>query len=59
MEKDVKKVLDNMKKADKPLKTGEIVELSGLGKDVVAKAIKTLKADGLIDSPKRCFYQAK
>ena len=59
MEKEVKIVLENMKKADKPLKTGEIVELSGLDKIDVSKAIKVLKADGLIDSPKRCFYQAK
>jgi len=59
MEKEVKIVLDKMKSADKPLKTGEIVELSGLNKNDVAKAIKVLKADGLIDSPKRCFYQAK
>ncbi len=59
MEKEVKIVLDKMKSAEKPLKTGEIVELSGLNKNDVAKAIKVLKADGLIDSPKRCFYQAK
>jgi DNA-binding MarR family transcriptional regulator len=59
MGKEIKIVLEKMKKADKPLKTGEIVELSGLDKNDVAKAIKVLKADGLIDSPKRCFYQAK
>ncbi|MCF6270421.1 MAG: hypothetical protein L3J41_11965 [Melioribacteraceae bacterium] len=59
MEQNIKTVLDKMKKAKKPLKSGEIVEISGLSKDVVAKAIKILKRDGLIDSPKRCFYEAK
>ncbi len=59
MEKDIKTVLDKMKKANKPLKGGEIAEISGLSKDVVTKAIKILKKEGLIDSPKRCFYEAK
>ncbi len=50
------KVLDALKKAEKPLRPGQIVEISGLSKDDVSKACKNLKADGKIDSPKRCFY---
>ncbi|MEE4259966.1 MAG: HTH domain-containing protein [Bacteroidales bacterium] len=53
------KVLATLKKSDQPLKGGEIAEISGLDKKEVDKAIKTLKTEGLIDSPKRCFYAAK
>lgn len=50
------KVLEAMKKAGKPLKTGEIAELTGLDKKEVEKAIKKLKKEGKIESPKRCYY---
>ena len=50
------KVLEVMKKAGKPLKTGEIVELTGLDKKEVEKVIKKLKKEGKIESPKRCYY---
>jgi len=53
------KVLDTLKKSDQPLKGGEIAEMSGLDKKDVDKAIKVLKTEGLIESPKRCFYAAK
>lgn len=38
------------------LKAGEIAEISGLDKKDVDKAIKALKDDGKISSPKRCYY---
>ncbi len=50
------KVLEAMKKAGKPLKTGEIAEITGLDKKEVEKAIKKLKKEGKIESPKRCYY---
>ena len=53
------KVLKVFKDAAKPLKTGEVVELSGLDKKEVAKVINTLKKEDLIYSPKRCFYEPK
>jgi len=53
------KVLAAMKGAGKPLKAGEITELTGLDKKQVDKAMKLLKDDGLIFSPKVCFWQAK
>lgn len=52
-------VLQAMKKAGKALKTGEIAELSGLDKKVVEKAMDELKKEGLIVSPKRCFWEPK
>lgn len=52
-------VLQTLKNADNPLKGGEIAEISGLDKKLVDKAIKELKTDGLIGSPKRCYYSAR
>ncbi|GBD94879.1 hypothetical protein BMS3Abin05_02495 [bacterium BMS3Abin05] len=49
-------VLEAMKKAAKPVKTGDVVKITGLAKDEVAKAINNLKKAGEIISPKRCFY---
>ena len=53
------KVLEALKASAEPLKAGDIAEQTGLDKKDVDKAIKTLKAEDLIDSPKRCFYAAK
>ena len=53
------KVLETLASSEKPLKGGEIAELSGLEKKDVDKAIKVLKADEKIFSPKRCFYDVK
>lgn len=50
-------VLDTLKKAGKPLKASEIIELSGLDKKVVEKALNDLKKENAIGSPIRCFWQ--
>ncbi|MGB9615034.1 MAG: MarR family transcriptional regulator [Fervidobacterium sp.] len=42
-----------------PLRPGDIAEKSGLSKEDIDKAIKELKKEGKIESPKRCYYQAK
>ncbi|ASB48438.1 helix-turn-helix domain-containing protein [Alkalitalea saponilacus] len=55
----VAKVLDAMKKAAKPLKAGEIADLSGLDKSSVDAAMKELKKEEKIVSPKRCFWEPK
>lgn len=52
-------VYDALKKADKPMKSGEIATATGLEKAAVDKAIKALKAADKILSPKMCFYSAK
>lgn len=49
-------VLEALQNAGEPLKAGDIAEKTGLDKKDVDKAIKALKAEGAIDSPKRCFY---
>jgi len=48
-----------LKDTDVPLKAGEISEKTGLHKSEVDKAMKILKSENLIESPKRCFWQAK
>lgn len=51
------KVLAAMKKAGKPVRPGDIAkDLSVESKDV-SKAIKALKAQGKVISPKRCYYE--
>jgi hypothetical protein len=51
-------VLNVMRDAAKPLRSGDIVDLSGLDRKEVDKAMKELKSEELIYSPKRCFWQA-
>ncbi len=53
------KVLETLAKSEKPLKGKEIAELSGLDKKDVDKAIKVLKANDKVYSPKNCFYDVK
>lgn len=55
----VEKVLEVMTAAAKPVKAGEIAEMSGLDKKVVEKAMNTLKAEGKIVSPIRCCWEVK
>lgn len=52
-------VLEAMKKAGVPLNAGKIVELTGLDRKDVDKAMKQLKTEGAIESPKNCFWQPK
>ncbi len=52
-------VLEAMKKSDTPLKSGDIAKILGVDSKEVSKAIKKLKAEGKIESPKRCYYSAK
>jgi len=51
-------VLRTLIESEQPLKGGEIAEKSGVDKKDVDKALKKLKDEELIFSPKRCFYDA-
>jgi DNA-binding transcriptional regulator GbsR (MarR family) len=53
------KVYETLKVAGKPMKSAEISEASGLDKKEVDKAMKQLKTEGRIESPKVCFWQPK
>ena len=52
-------VLDAMKKAGAPINAGKLVELTGLDRKEVDKAMKQLKAEGAIESPKVCYTHPK
>jgi DNA-binding IscR family transcriptional regulator len=52
-------VLEAMKKAGVPLNAGKIAELTNLDRKLVDKAMTTLKNEGSIESPQRCFWQPK
>ena len=52
-------VLAAMKQAGTPLNAGKIVELTGLDRKEVDKAMKALKTEGAIISPKMCYWQPK
>ena len=54
----VQKVLETIKASAEPLNAGKVAELSGLDGKEVDKAMAKLKADGKIESPKRCYWQA-
>ncbi|MBM7711067.1 MarR family transcriptional regulator [Enterococcus xiangfangensis] len=49
-------VLNSLKEAEAPLKSGEIAAATKLSSSEVAKAIKALKTAEQITSPKRCYY---
>ncbi|WP_063336413.1 hypothetical protein [Pelobacter seleniigenes] len=50
------KVLAVMQTAGEPLNAGKIAELGSIDRKEVDKAMKKLKADGKIVSPKRCYW---
>ncbi|MDD3320962.1 MAG: MarR family transcriptional regulator [Paludibacter sp.] len=52
-------VLKAMKKVGVPVNAGKLVELTGLERKEVDKAMKQLKAEEAIISPKVCFWQPK
>ncbi len=50
------KVLKVFMESDKPLRPGDVAEKTGLEGKIVSDVIKSLKDEGKIISPKRCFY---
>lgn len=52
-------VLKALVSSDKPMKSGEIAEALSVDKAEVDKAIKALKKEEKIVSPKACYYEAK
>ena len=50
------RVLQVMREAGEPVNAGKIVELSGIDRKEVDKAMKQLKDEGAIVSPVRCKW---
>ncbi len=56
---DVKeRVLEELRGSKVMLKIKDLVEMTGLEKTEVDKAIKELKESGEVDTPKKCYYKA-
>ena len=53
------KVMAAMQAAGKPMRAGDIAEASGVDRKEVDKAMKVLKAEEKIVSPKRCWWEPK
>jgi Mn-dependent DtxR family transcriptional regulator len=56
MSEQAEAVLQAMKEVGKPVRPGEVAKALGIESKEVSKAIKTLKKEGKIHSPKRCYY---
>ena len=54
----LQKVLETFQASSEPLNAGKVAELSGLDRKEVDKAMAKLTAEGKIESPKRCYWQA-
>lgn len=52
------KVLEYMKNVG-AVKSAQIAEATGIDAKEVGKIVKKLKDDGLVVSPKNCFYELK
>lgn len=50
-------ILSTMKKENKPLSAGQIAEISGIERKEIDKAMKKLKTEGKITSPKNCYWE--
>ncbi|WP_167612402.1 SMC-Scp complex subunit ScpB [Maribellus sediminis] len=53
------KVLAAMKAAGEPMSAGQIAEAAGIDRKEVDKAMKVLKTEEKIVSPKRCYWEPK
>lgn len=52
-------ILKIFKSSPLPLKSDDIADKSGIDKKEVDKLLKKLITEGVIVSPKRCFYELK
>lgn len=51
-------ILELLKSQSKAMSAGQIAEVTGIERKEVDKAMKKLKTDGSIVSPKRCYWTA-
>lgn len=50
------KVLKAFDDAGRPMRPGDVTKIIGIDSKEVSKAIKELKKNGKLHSPKRCYY---
>ncbi len=56
MEDKEKLVFEAMKEAGKPVRPGDVAKSLNMESKDVSKIIQALKKQGLVNSPKRCFW---
>jgi Mn-dependent DtxR family transcriptional regulator len=49
-------VLKAMQDAGKPMRPGQVAKILDIESKEVSKAIKILRKEGKVHSPKRCYY---
>jgi biotin operon repressor len=52
------KILNVLKENTQSMSAGQLADATGIERKEVDKAMKALKTDGRITSPKRCFWTA-
>ena len=52
------KILDMLKSKTDPMSAGQLADATGIDRKAIDKAMNTLKKEGKIVSPKRCYWTA-
>jgi biotin operon repressor len=52
------KILNELKRNSQPMSAGQLVDATGIDRKEIDKAMKVLKTEGRITSPKRCYWTA-
>ena len=52
-------ILNTLKQSREPMTAGQIAEHAGIDRKAVDKAMKSLKDNGNIVSPRRCYWIVK
>jgi biotin operon repressor len=50
------KIIDTLKASEKPMSAGQIADSSSIDRKEIDKAMKVLKENGTIVSPRRCYW---
>jgi Mn-dependent DtxR family transcriptional regulator len=56
MSENTEAVLKTMQDTGKPMRPGQVAKILGIESKEVSKAIKILRKEGKVHSPKRCYY---
>ncbi len=51
-------IINVLKKNDQAMSAGQLAEVTGIERKEIDKAMKVLKTNGRITSPKRCYWTA-
>ncbi len=53
------KIIEAMKKSAQPMSAGQVADATGIDRKEIDKAMKVLKKEEKIVSPKRCYWEPK